>query len=79
MNYTVDRVEEGTYVLLSRADEKEELIIPAEQYSGQLREGDIVRVDIEHGETVIEVLKADTVRQRRKVEDLLKKLQNKQH
>lgn len=44
--YTIDRMEDGYYVLLDREDEEQEWLLPVTAVIGDVEEGDIVSVTV---------------------------------
>lgn len=44
--YTIDRMEDGYYVLLDREDEEQEWLLPVTAVTGDVEEGDIVSVTV---------------------------------
>jgi hypothetical protein len=42
MKYTLDRIEDGQYVFFEHPDEENQLLIPANEITGGVVEGDIV-------------------------------------
>lgn len=45
--FSVDRIEDGKYVLVSYSDPAKQVVWPSDAMPAQLREGDIVNFDIE--------------------------------
>lgn len=77
--YTLDRIEDGFYVFLSRVDESDQILVPSDNVKSFVREGDIVEIypatDTE--EMKIVVLEEETKDMKEKVSSLLDKLKNK--
>ncbi|GKW47013.1 DUF3006 domain-containing protein [Planococcus sp. NCCP-2050] len=75
--YTLDRLDDGFYVFLEKGNEEQQLLIPKEEISSVLTDGDIV--DIQQNETgyQISVLKEETTDRKQQVMDLIEKLKNK--
>lgn len=69
---TVDRIEEGTAVLLVRPDEERVILWPIADLPPECSEGDILRV-------AVEVSHSETEAARERVEILLHRLLNKAH
>ena len=67
---TVDRIEEGTAVLLVRPDEERSNLWPAADLPPDCQEGDILTVTVEVG-------RSETEDARERVESLLHRLLNK--
>lgn len=77
VKYTLDRIEEGQYVFLEYPAEENQLLIPAEEITGGIAEGDIVLIRQSESGYEIEPLIEETEITRQKVNDLLEKLKNK--
>ncbi|MBF4500855.1 DUF3006 domain-containing protein [Savagea sp. SN6] len=78
--YTVDRIEDGYYVLLKKGNEEDELLIPVHEVRNEAREGDVVSiVELDGVEQKYElhVRTEVTSKMREDVTALLRKLQNK--
>lgn len=75
--YTLDQITDGQYVFLERPEEEIQLLIPKEDISTELKEGDIVTISAIGDGYEIEVLQKVTEDTLKKVNDLLQKLQNK--
>jgi len=67
---TVDRIEEGTAVLLVRPGEERSILWPAADLPQDCREGDILTV-------TVELSRSETEAARERVESLLHRLLNK--
>ena len=77
VKYTLDRVEEGQYVFLEYPDEERQLLIPSNEVTGEISEGDIVLISRLESIYEIEALMEETEDMKEKVSNLLKKLKNK--
>ncbi|MFC5587526.1 DUF3006 domain-containing protein [Sporosarcina soli] len=77
VKYTLDRIEEGQYVFLEHPAEENQLLIPAEEITGGIVEGDIVLISKTESGYEIERLIEETEITRDKVNSLLEKLKNK--
>lgn len=75
--YTLDQITDGQYVFLEYPDEINQLLIPENEISEKVSEGDIVNIKKVDSEYVIEVLKEETKITLDKVNTLLEKLKNK--
>lgn len=75
--YTLDQITDGQYVFLERPDEEVQLLIPEDEISRDLKEGDIVTINGVDGAYDIKVLEEETKITLDKVNALLEKLQNK--
>ncbi|PIC88006.1 hypothetical protein CSV72_02325 [Sporosarcina sp. P20a] len=75
--YTLDRIEEGTYVFLEYPEEENQLLIQVDQVDEIFHEGDIVSISLEEQQYRIELLIDETHISREKVNNLLEKLKNK--
>lgn len=72
--YTLDRIDEGFYVFLSKEDESQQLLIAVSEVNDSLIEGDIVNI---HKDGTIELLKEETQITKDKVHSLIEKLKKK--
>ena len=77
VKYTLDRIEEGQYVFLKHPDEENQLLIPANEVTGEIFEGDIVLISRLENGYEIEALIEETEDMKEKVSNLLEKLKNK--
>ncbi len=76
--YTVDRIIEGIAVLLWRKDETVQLDIPIDQLPEGVKEGDMLHADIKDGNVIkAKIDKTGTEKQKKKIEDKLKRLLEK--
>lgn len=75
--YTLDQITDGQYVFLERPEETNQLLIPVDKISGDLKEGDIVIISKIDENYIVEVLQEETEATLDKVNALLQKLQNK--
>ncbi len=78
--YTVDRIEEGYYILLKKGNESQVLHIPIKQVRNRVQEGDVVSIIELDGAAYqyeLHVRPAETHRMKQDVSALLKKLQSK--
>ena len=71
--YTLDRIDDGYYVFLSKEDESQQRLIPVADVKVSLTEGDIVKI---HPDGTIEVLQDETNKAKEKVNALIEKLLN---
>ncbi|WP_438310749.1 DUF3006 family protein [Sporosarcina sp. FA9] len=77
MKYTLDQITDGQYVFLEYPEETNQLIIPENEITEKLSEGDIVNIDkVDSGYEII-VLKEETEDMKDKITNLLEKLKNK--
>ena len=58
--YTLDRLDDGFYVFLEKGNEEQQLLIPEEEVSIALTEGDIVDIQQHEAGYQISVLKEKT-------------------
>ena len=77
VKYTLDRIEDGQYVFLEHPNEENQLIIPTNEVTGEISEGNIVLISRLESGFEIEVLIEETEDMKEKVSNLLKKLKNK--
>ena len=70
MKTTLDRIEEGTAVLLIRPEEKETVYLPAQYLPENVQEGDILNLQIK-------LNKEETKNAKQRVRNLLNRLQEK--
>ena len=77
MKYTLDRFEEGFAVFLKSPEEVEQLIINKQELQLELNEGDIVDIVEAEGHYSIRKLEQETSNQKKKIENLIKKLTEK--
>jgi len=75
--YTLDRLDDGFYVFLEKGNEEQQLMIPKEEVSTALTEGDIVGIQQNEDGYQISVLKEETANRKQQVMDLIEKLKNK--
>lgn len=79
--YTIDRMEDGYYVLLDREDEEQEWLLPVTAVIGDVEEGDIVSVTVRETEEnrTYELTRHEEERKAQEdyVRQLLEKLQKK--
>lgn len=78
--YTLDRIVDGKAAsLLLREDETKEVIVSLEELPGYAKEGDILNVMFHDDQSVeyAAVLEKETKGARKKAEDLLQKILNK--
>ncbi len=78
--YTIDRFEEDFAVLLDRENEEQQCLVLKAQLPLDAREGDILQLswDEQTNEVhKVEILKDETQSAKKKAEDLLQKLLNK--
>jgi len=75
--YTLDRLDDGFYVFLEKGNEEQQLLIPKEEISSVLTEGDIVEIHQNETGYQISVLKEETADRKQQVMDLIEKLKNK--
>lgn len=75
--YTLDRLDDGFYVFLEKGNEEQQLLIPKEEISTALTEGDIVDIQKHEAGYQISVLKEETANRKQQVMDLIEKLKNK--
>lgn len=74
--YTLDRIEDIIY-FFEYLNEENQLMVPVNKYSGELSEGDVVKMRKIDSEYMIGRLEEDTEVMRDKDSDLLEKLRNK--
>ncbi len=79
MKFTLDRFEEGMAVFLKFPEEIEQLLIEKKQLQVELDEGDIVEIIEYEGGYTVKKLEQETNDQKRKIEELMEKLLNKNH
>ena len=77
MKYTLDRFEEGFAVFLKFPEEEEQLLIEKRDIEADLREGDIVEINKWEGKYDIKILEQETANQKKRIEELIEKLTNK--
>ena len=77
VKYTLDRIEDGQYVFLEHPNEENQLIIPTNEVTGEISEGDIVLISRLESGFEIEALIEETEDMKGKVSNLLEKLKNK--
>ncbi len=70
LEMVVDRIEEGTAVLLVRPDETKEIYWPREILPPDVREGQIIRVDLE-------IDREATKKAEERVSDMIKRLKTR--
>ncbi|MEL3961106.1 DUF3006 domain-containing protein [Lysinibacillus endophyticus] len=70
-NYTLDRIDDGFYVFLSKDDESQQRLIAVSEVNISLTEGDIVNI---HEDGTIELLEEETKITKDKVDALIEKL-----
>ncbi|MGJ9460275.1 DUF3006 domain-containing protein [Oceanobacillus sp. CF4.6] len=77
--YTIDRFEGNIAVLLLRANESEQIDVPRDQLPASAKEGDILDVQLNVENKVINasILEKETETAKRKAENLLQKILNK--
>lgn len=75
--YTLDRLEGDTAVFLKYPNETETLLLPSSLLNETVQKGDIVCITMENGVYTIDVLEKETDDQKDKIEQLLKKLKDK--
>ncbi len=77
--YTIDRFEGDVAVLLVREDESQQIDLPREQLPKGAKEGDILEVELSADNKVVnaKVLNKETNTARKKAENLLQKLLDK--
>ncbi|MFS0577286.1 DUF3006 family protein [Sporosarcina sp. 179-K 3D1 HS] len=75
--YTLDRIEEDQYVFLKHPKEENQLLIPENDITGEISEGDIVLICRSESGYEIEVLIEETEITREKVDNIIEKLKNK--
>lgn len=75
--YTLDRLEGDTAVFLKYPNETETLLLPSYLLNETVQKGDIVCITMENGVYAVEVLEKETVNQKDKIQQLLKKLNEK--
>jgi hypothetical protein len=76
--YTVDRIEGNVVVLLKKGNESISKNIPISQFPHDIKDGDIVMETREGEKTSYKILVDETNVQRKKANELLEKLKNKQ-
>lgn len=69
--YTLDRIDDGFYVFLSKDDESQQRLIAVSEVNIFLTEGDIVNI---HEDGTIELLEEETKITKDKVDALIEKL-----
>ncbi|MCP1144670.1 DUF3006 domain-containing protein [Lysinibacillus endophyticus] len=69
--YTLDRIDDGFYVFLSKDDESQQRLIAVSEVNISLTEGDIVNI---HEDGTIELLEEETKITKDKVDALIEKL-----
>ena len=77
MKYTLNRIEDGQYVFLEHPTEENQFLIPANEITGKISEGDIVLISRSECGYEIETIIEETEITREKVKNLLEKLKNK--
>ncbi|WP_342505592.1 DUF3006 family protein [Sporosarcina sp. FSL K6-2383] len=75
--YTLDKIEDSQYVFLEHPEEINQLLIPKEEITVEISEGDIVLIEETESGYTIELQKEETENTREKVSNLLEKLKNK--
>jgi len=77
--YTVDRFEGEVAVLLLRPEEEKVIEVPIKNLPSNLKEGDIIEVEFTKNHTVksVAILKEETSSAKKRAEDLIQKLINK--
>ena len=75
VKYTLDRIEDGQYVFLKHPDEENQLLIPANEVTGEISEGDIVLISQLESGYEIEALIEETEDMKEKVSSLLEKVE----
>lgn len=77
--YTVDRFEGEVAVLLLRPEEEKIIEVPIKNLPSNLKEGDIIEVEFTKNHTVksVAILKEETSSAKKRAEDLIQKLINK--
>ncbi|MGF2617720.1 DUF3006 domain-containing protein [Rossellomorea vietnamensis] len=75
--YTVDQIENGIALLLWREEEEVRKELPVSMFPFKVKEGDIIKVINSGGELKFTQLKEETEAARKKADDLLNKLINK--
>ena len=77
VKYTLDWIEDGQYVFLEHPTEENQFLIPSNEITGEISEGDIVLIGRSESGYEIETLIEETEITREKVNNLLEKLKNK--
>jgi len=77
VKYTLDRIDDGQYVFLQHTNEEKQLLIPENEVTSGIAEGDIVLISKENSNYKFELLNEETDDMKNKVSSLLEKLKNK--
>jgi hypothetical protein len=75
--YTIDQIENDKALLLWREDESVSYVKPVTLFPFEVNEGDIIKVTEDGSDLEFSLLKEETKEARKKAEDLLKKIINK--
>jgi hypothetical protein len=75
--YTVDQIENDKALLLWREDESVSYVKPVTLFPFEVNEGDIINVTKDGNDLKFSLLKEETDKARKKAEELLNKLINK--
>jgi hypothetical protein len=75
--YTIDQIENGQALLLWRENEEISYVKPVTVFPFEVNEGDIIKVTKDSSDLEFSLLKEETNEARKKAEDLLKKIINK--
>jgi hypothetical protein len=75
--YTIDQIENNQVLLLWREDESVSYVKPVTIFPFEVNEGDIINVTKDGNDLKFSLLKEETDKARKKAEELLNKLINK--
>ena len=76
--YTLDRFDGDYAIFLKCPDETEQLLIHHAEISSELKEGDIVSIEDDGFNYTINILQEETGNQKKRVNNLLQQLRNKE-
>lgn len=79
MKYTVDRFEGDFAVLLLRENEEKQFDVKKENLPSEVKEGDILDIEYNSDGSIknVQILKQETNQAKKRAEDLIQKLVNK--